>query len=59
MVLFSLFSQFGYTFLQPGYCLASKRYRCREIDSVAKAQELLRQGHTYLDGDGEACESLR
>jgi len=37
------------------------RYRCREIGSHARAQELLRQGHTYLDGngDGEACESLR
>lgn len=38
-----------------------RRYRCREIGSTARAQELLRQGHTYLDsnGDGEACESLR
>jgi endonuclease YncB( thermonuclease family) len=38
-----------------------RRYRCKEIGSFAKAQELLRQGHTYLDsnGDGEACESLR
>lgn len=38
-----------------------RRYRCREIGSYARAQELLRQGHTYLDsnGDGEACESLR
>ena len=37
------------------------RYRCKEIGSYAKAQELLAQGHTYLDGnaDGEACESLR
>ncbi len=37
------------------------RYRCREIGSYAQAQQLLRQGHTYLDGDGdgEACESLR
>ncbi len=37
------------------------RYRCGEIGSYARAQELLRQGHTYLDGngDGEACESLR
>jgi len=41
----------------PGGC----RYRCSEISSYAKAQELLRQGHSYLDGngDGEACESLR
>jgi endonuclease YncB( thermonuclease family) len=40
---------------------AGRRYRCREIGSFAAAQELLRQGHTYLDGngDGEACESLR
>jgi endonuclease YncB( thermonuclease family) len=38
-----------------------RRYHCREIGSYALAQELLRQGHTYLDGngDGEACESLR
>ena len=37
------------------------RYRCKGIGSYARAQELLRQGHTYLDGnrDGEACESLR
>ena len=38
-----------------------RRHHCREIGSYARAQELLRQGHTYLDsnGDGEACESLR
>ncbi|MEB3165062.1 MAG: thermonuclease family protein [Cyanobacteriota bacterium] len=38
-----------------------RRYRCREIGSHARAQELLRHGHSYLDGngDGEACESLR
>jgi endonuclease YncB( thermonuclease family) len=38
-----------------------RRYRCSEISSYARAQELLRQGHTYLDSnkDGEACESLR
>ena len=37
------------------------RYRCSQIGSYARAQELLRQGHTYLDGngDGEACESLK
>jgi endonuclease YncB( thermonuclease family) len=37
------------------------RYRCREIGSFDRAQELLHQGHSYLDGDGdgEACESLR
>ncbi|WP_409996024.1 excalibur calcium-binding domain-containing protein [Cyanobium sp. ATX 6E8] len=35
--------------------------RCSEIGSYAKAQQLLRQGHGYLDGngDGEACEALR
>jgi endonuclease YncB( thermonuclease family) len=39
----------------------SGRYTCRSIGSRAKAQELLRQGHGYLDrdGDGEACESLK
>ena len=38
-----------------------RRYRCMEIGSYARAQELLRQGHIYLDsnGDGEACESLK
>jgi endonuclease YncB( thermonuclease family) len=38
-----------------------RRYRCSEIASYGRAQELLRQGHRYLDsnGDGEACESLR
>jgi hypothetical protein len=38
-----------------------RRYRCNEIGSYARAQELLRQGHTYLDsnGDGAACEALR
>jgi endonuclease YncB( thermonuclease family) len=37
------------------------RFRCGEIGSYSQAQELLRQGHFYLDGngDGEACESLR
>ena len=38
-----------------------RHYRCSEISSYVKAQELLRQGHSYLDGngDGEACEALR
>jgi hypothetical protein len=38
-----------------------RRHRCQEIGSYARAQVLLRQGHIYLDsnGDGEACESLR
>ena len=37
------------------------RFRCKQIGSWAKAQELLKQGHSYLDGDGdgEACEGLR
>jgi len=37
-----------------------RRYRCLEIGSYVRAQELLHQGHTDLDsnGDGEACESL-
>ena len=36
------------------------RYRCAEIGLYSRAQELLRQGHSYLDadGNGEACESL-
>jgi endonuclease YncB( thermonuclease family) len=39
----------------------SSRYRCKEIGSWSRAQDLLKQGHTYLDrdGDGEACESLK
>jgi endonuclease YncB( thermonuclease family) len=38
-----------------------RRFRCRPIGSWPRAQQLLRQGHNYLDGDGdgEACESLR
>ena len=34
---------------------------CTQIGSFARAQELLRQGHSYLDrnGDGVACEGLR
>ena len=40
---------------------SSGRYRCKEIGSWSKAQDLLKQGHTYLDrdGDGEACETLK
>jgi len=40
---------------------SSAKYRCKEIGSWDKAQSLLKQGHTYLDrdGDGEACESLK
>ena len=34
---------------------------CKHIGTFARAQELLRQGHSYLDrnGDGVACEGLR
>jgi len=41
--------------------LIAHHYRCKEIGSYARAQELLREGHTYLDrnGDGIACKSLR
>ena len=40
---------------------SGQRLTCRQIGSYARAQELLRQGHGYLDknGDGVACESLR
>ena len=40
---------------------SGSRYKCKQIGSWAKAQELLKQGHSYLDrnGDGEACEGLR
>jgi len=40
---------------------SGRKLTCRQINSYARAQELLRQGHTYLDknGDGVACESLR
>jgi len=39
----------------------SGKYRCKDFGSWDKAQALLKQGHTYLDrdGDGMACESLR
>jgi hypothetical protein len=39
---------------------AGRLYRCHEIGSHAQAQELLRKGNTYLDGngDGEACVRL-
>lgn len=41
--------------------VAGRRWRCREVGSYDRAQQLLAQGHRYLDGDGdgEACESLR
>lgn len=38
-----------------------RKYRCKEIASWNKAQQLLKEGHIYLDRDrdGEACEGLR
>jgi len=33
--------------------LLGHHYRCKEIGSFSRAQELLRQGHTYLDRDGD------
>jgi hypothetical protein len=40
---------------------SGRKLTCREIGSFARAQELLRQGHIFLDRnrDGVACESLR
>ncbi len=40
---------------------STRKYRCKDIGSWSRAQQLLARGHRYLDGDGdgEACESLR
>ena len=40
---------------------SGSRTTCKQIGSFARAQELLRQGLSYLDrdGDGVACESLK
>lgn len=40
---------------------AGRRWYCANVGSWERAQQLLREGHTYLDGDsdGEACERLR
>ena len=45
----------------PSSSRSIRKYRCKDIVSWAQAQQLLAQGHGYLDGDrdGEACESLR
>ncbi len=45
----------------PTASASGRRWRCREVGSWERAQQLLREGHTYLDGDGdgEACEALR
>ncbi len=50
------------TIINPGSRPSSgRRWYCRTVGSWEHAQQLLRQGHTYLDGDsdGEACEVLR
>ena len=41
--------------------LSGIKTTCKQIGTFARAQELLRQGHSYLDrnGDGVACEGLR
>jgi hypothetical protein len=46
---------------ESGGTVSHRKLCCHDIGSYAKAQDLLRQGHTYLDayGDGQACESLR
>jgi micrococcal nuclease len=36
---------------------SGRRWYCRTVGSWEHAQQLLREGHTYLDG--EACETLR
>jgi endonuclease YncB( thermonuclease family) len=40
---------------------STKKFRCSDFKTYAQAQGALKQGHTYLDkdGDGSACESLR
>ena len=40
---------------------SSRKYRCSDFKTAAEAQAALKQGHSYLDkdGDGRACESLR
>ena len=39
----------------------AKKWRCDDVGSWERAQELLKEGHSYLDRDkdGEACEALR
>lgn len=38
-----------------------RKYRCSDFKTSAEAQVALKQGHSYLDkdGDGRACESLK
>jgi hypothetical protein len=51
----------GSSLPSPSSPVSGRTYRCSEIGSYERAQQLLQQGHTSLDrnGDGEACESLR
>jgi hypothetical protein len=44
-----------------GSSVSSGKYRCKEIGSWDKAQVLLKQGHAYLDrdGDGGACAAVK
>lgn len=46
---------------KPAASTPRRFWRCREVGTWERAQELLQEGHTYLDGDndGEACEALR
>jgi len=47
--------------MAPAGGYSGRKLACRQIGSFARAQELLRQGHGYLDmnGDEVVCESLR
>lgn len=47
--------------MAPAGGYSGRKIACRQIGSFPRVQELLRQGHGYLDknGDGVACESLR
>jgi hypothetical protein len=51
-----------YVVIPDGTTPGGRHHRCGEISSYAKAQELLRQRHNYLDdngnGDEQACETL-
>jgi endonuclease YncB( thermonuclease family) len=46
---------------RPAGASSSGRYTCKQIGDWNRAQQLLRQGASYLDGDkdGIACESLK
>ena len=51
----------GRTVSPVGSAEPRRPWRCRDVGSWERAQQLLREGHAYLDrdGDGEACEVLR